>query len=68
MSERFSPELLWQAMRKADVSPTDLADELGCPMSTVTAWFDGATPRPLTLKAMARVLEVDVRDLTEAVA
>jgi transcriptional regulator with XRE-family HTH domain len=52
-------DALWEAMKRADKSPADLADEVGCSVSTISAWIGGtATPRQAVLRSLARVLRV----------
>lgn len=62
----FSPNNLIDAMRDADMTAQQLADEMGASVEAVARWMAGiARPKPGYLKQAARVLEVDIDDLFE---
>jgi len=56
-------DALWQALVEADVTPHELADELGVPLSTVLGWLDNTVPRKGYLTQTARILKVPVSQL-----
>jgi transcriptional regulator with XRE-family HTH domain len=62
----FSPAAFLDAIREADMTPGQLAEELGAAPSTVAKWLAGmATPRPAMLKQAARILGVEPGDLLQ---
>lgn len=64
MPGEFSPDKLIDAMREAEMSPADLADEMGSSVEAVARWMAGiARPKPGYLKQAARVLEVSIDSL-----
>ena len=64
--KEFSPNLLIDAMRNAQLTPKELADEMGASVEAVARWMAGiAVPKPGYLKQAARILDVEVGSLYE---
>jgi transcriptional regulator with XRE-family HTH domain len=62
----FSPDAFIDALRDADMSPSELADEMGASVTAVARWMAGiASPKPGYAKQAARILDVDVADFYE---
>jgi transcriptional regulator with XRE-family HTH domain len=62
----FSPDLFIDAMRESELTPKQLASEMGASVEAVARWMAGiAVPKPGYLKQAARILEVKVEDLYE---
>ena len=62
----FSADALMDALRNADMNAADLAEELGCTVETTAMWIAGVQkPRLTSIRAMARILEVEPDDLME---
>lgn len=55
----LDPDKLWNIMRKKNISPTILINELGVEPRTLGKWLVGeASPRPGSLHQLARILGV----------
>lgn len=63
---RFSPDSFIDAMREAEYTPKQLADEMGASVEAVARWMAGiAQPKPGYATQVARILDIDVDDLYE---
>jgi transcriptional regulator with XRE-family HTH domain len=64
--QRFSPDAFIDAMRDEDMTPQQLADEMGASVEAVARWMAGiAQPKPGYATQAARILKVDVDSLYE---
>jgi transcriptional regulator with XRE-family HTH domain len=62
----FSPEAFMEALRNADMTPAQFAEELGVGPGQVAKWMVGlAEPRPANIKWAAKILRVKESDLLE---
>lgn len=60
MAEYLDPDKLWNIMKKKNISPSKLIDELGVEPRTLGKWLVGdASPRPGSLHQLARTLGVN---------
>lgn len=60
----FSPNAFMRALTKADMTPSQFAEELGVKPGQVAKWMVGlAEPRPANIKWAAKVLGVKETDL-----
>lgn len=65
-TKAFSPDKFIDALRDKDMTPQDLADEMGASVDAIARWQAGITqPRPGYAKQAARILDVDVDSLYE---
>lgn len=65
-TEEFSPDAFIDALRDADMTPKQLAEEMGASVDAVARWMAGiASPKPGYAKQAARILDIDVDDLYE---
>lgn len=57
----FSPDAFIDCLRDADMTPMQLADEMGASVDAIARWMAGiASPKPGYAKQAARILGVDV--------
>jgi transcriptional regulator with XRE-family HTH domain len=62
----IDPEILFQVMRRKNISPVTLIDKLGVESRTLGKWLTGeATPQPGSLHQLAQVLGVPRESLLE---
>jgi Cro/C1-type HTH DNA-binding domain len=60
----FSPQKLWQVMRRKDISPQQLIASVDCDPRAFADWITGsAYPRPSNLRRLAKALGVQEQDL-----
>jgi transcriptional regulator with XRE-family HTH domain len=60
----FSPDKFIDALRAADYTPAELAEELGASHEAVARWMGGvASPKQGYAHQAARILGIDVDDL-----
>jgi transcriptional regulator with XRE-family HTH domain len=59
--DEFSPDEFIDALRAADMTPKELADEMGASVDAIARWMAGiASPKPGYAKQAARILGVNV--------
>jgi transcriptional regulator with XRE-family HTH domain len=62
----FSPDAFIDALRDAEMTPKQLAEEMGASVDAVARWMAGiASPKPGYAKQAARILKINVDDLYE---
>jgi transcriptional regulator with XRE-family HTH domain len=62
----FSPDAFIDALRDAEMTPAQLAEEAGMSIDAIGRWMAGiASPKPGYAAAAARILGVSVDDLYE---
>ena len=65
-TEAFSPNLFIDALRDAEYTPKELAEEMGCSVTAIARWMAGiAVPKPGYATQAARILGVEVDDFYE---
>jgi transcriptional regulator with XRE-family HTH domain len=65
-SQQFSPDAFIDALRDAEMTPKELAEEMDASVDAIARWMAGiASPKPGYAAAAARALGVDVDDFYE---